>query len=170
MTMNSSNMRQLRKEENKAIYSHNDAGETRMHLNTDNIRQTLLVKMDRAICEIKATELVPFEIRGKRFCYAYSEGREFWKVPPEAREGLKKLLTLIRQFDRQIEDTKVDPLTARTFVSRYYRMQSEMLTEAEGLVCSTPQTDTSERMRMVKRMRLASEACRTATTGNNAKR
>jgi hypothetical protein len=98
--------------------------------NLEDIKDELTSYVESEISDLADQQLVQFNSGGKEYIYARQEEDEYWSVPAEELDGLKNLMTLIRQFDKQIDNVKLDEATATKFISRYYRMRSDAITLA----------------------------------------
>ena len=70
---------------------------------------------------------------GARCPDGMQDDEEYWSVPAGTLDGFKNLMTLIRQFDEEIDNVNLDEATATKFISRYYRMRSDAFTRASSL-------------------------------------
>jgi hypothetical protein len=104
-----------------------------MYTNMEDIKDELTLAVEGEISELEHQQLVHFKSRGTRYVYARQDDKEYWSVPAEMLDEFKKLMTLIRQFDEQIDNVNLDEATATKFISRYYRMRSDVITRASCL-------------------------------------
>jgi hypothetical protein len=105
------------------------------------IKRELIATVGDLIDELQNNQLVQFKAQGKKYIYACIDGKEHWAVPVEERDSLKKLLHVIRQLDKKSKDIEIDELTAIKFMSRYYRMRSDILEVAHSAVVGYPYHD-----------------------------
>jgi hypothetical protein len=112
-----------------------------MKNNVKEIKKQLIATAGNVIDELQHNQLVQFKARGQEYIYACTNGKEHWAVPVEERGGLKKLLHVIRQLERKIEGIEIDELTVIKFISRYYRMRSDILEVAHSAIVGYPYHD-----------------------------
>lgn len=105
--------------------------------------------------EIQAKQLVHFESHGQEYIYACEEDKEYWSVPPGTRDGLEKLLKLIRQFEREMEHLELDEATAKKFVSRYFRMRTDQIITANCLSVDVSRWCSAEERTVLRRVKRA---------------
>jgi hypothetical protein len=104
-----------------------------MEANMEDIKDELIFAVQSEIAELEAQQLVHFKSCSTEYVYARRDGKEYWSVPAEMLDEFKKLMTLIRQFDEQIDSVNLHEATATKFISRYYRMRSDVITRAQCL-------------------------------------
>jgi hypothetical protein len=145
-----------------------------MKNNMKVIRGKLMTSAVNAIDALQKNQLVQFKAHGKEYVYACVGGKEHWAVPVEERDGLKKLMRIIRQLDEKSEGMEIDELIVRKFMSKYYRMRSDIFEAAHSLLVGYPDDETAEESRA--RIYRATEKMRSldkllsAANGRNKKR
>jgi hypothetical protein len=104
-----------------------------MHANMEDIKDGLIAEVEGIMADLEAEQLVQFKSWGTMYMYARQYGKEYWSVPTETEDKFKMLMTLIRQFDEQIEKIDLPGALTPRFISRYYRMRSDLIIGAECL-------------------------------------
>jgi hypothetical protein len=125
-----------------------------MKVDAEALKTRMIAKLTDAISFIQGNQLVQFEVRGKEYVYAFSDGGEIVSAPPGELEGLGRLIDSLRQLDSQIEELKLDQFAANKFIWKYYRMQADKVTAMETLSVSLagPSGNTAKRLTRAARL------------------